>query len=197
MPAKAKTDAREPKSLPYFVQKIRLNSFHAQQVFNRGFDRCANAIFTLSVVLRAIGTEDQAREVEGVVDDRFNRMFEELRAESARLDKLAEANGIEMGGIDYTHPKEVEARISTPRAVRYAGLIREFDGLVSKFDALWLSGVIPDSEYSRSLYLWKRQLLRLAGSIRSITTRAMNAARKKNEQGNKGASNTEADASAA
>lgn len=171
------------KSHPYFTQKVRLHSFHAQQVFDRGFELCANAIFSLSVVLRIIGTDEQAREVEGIVDERLNKMFEDMRSEVARLEKMAEANGIEFKGIDYSHPKEVDAKITSPRAVRYIGLIREFDGLVAKLDTLWLSGVIPDGNYSRSIYEWKRRLLRLAGTIRSIAGRAMIAARRKETQG--------------
>jgi hypothetical protein len=168
-------------SRPYFTQRVKLNSLHAQQVFNRGYDLCANAIFSLSIVLRVIGSDEQAHEIEGVVDERINKQFEDLRAESARLDKVAEANGIEFSGIDYSSPKDVEARITSPRAVRYIGLIREFDALVAKFDTLWLSGVIPDGNYSRSVYEWKRWLLRLAGGIRAIASQAMIVARKKEQ----------------
>lgn len=185
-PAASKDKSRgqdKSKSHPYFTQKVKLHSFHAQQVFDRGFELCANAIFSLSVVLRIIGTDEQAREVEDIVDERLNKMFEDMRGEVARLEKMAEANGIEFKGIDYSHPKEVEAKITSPRAVRYVGLIREFDGLVAKLDTLWLSGVIPDGNYSRSIYEWKRRLLRLAGTIRSIAGRAMIAARRKETQG--------------
>lgn len=178
----ASTSRDTSKSHPYFVHRVKLRSLHAQQVFDRGFEIYANAIFSLSVVLRIIGTDQQARDVEGVVDERMNKAFEDLRNEVARLEKLAEANGIEFAGIEYSRPKEVEAKITSPRAVRYLGLIREFDGMVARLDALWLSGVIPDSNYSRSLYEWKRRLLRLAGGIRSISTRAMTAARKKGAQ---------------
>lgn len=171
------------KSHPYFTQKVRLHSFHAQQVFDRGFELCATAIFSLSVVLRIIGTDDQARDIEGIVDERLNKMFEDIRGEVVRLEKLAESNGIEFAGIDYSHPKEIEAKITSPRAVRYIGLIREFDALVAKLDTLWLSGVIPDGSYSRGIYDWKRRILRLAGTIRSISGRAMTAARRKDSPG--------------
>lgn len=171
------------KSRPYFIQKVRLNSFHAQQVFDRGYELCATAIFNLSVMLRIISTDDQAREVEGIVDERLNKAFEDIRAEAARLDKLAESNGIEFVGVDYSHPKDVEVKITSPRAVRYLGIIREFDALVAKLDTLWLSGVIPDGIYSSSIYDWKRRILRLAGAIRSISVRAMTAARQKQSQG--------------
>lgn len=178
MPGTSRDNA---KSHPYFTQKVQLQSFHAQQAFDRGFELCANAIFSLSVVLRIIGTDDQAHEVEQLVDERLNKLFDDMRNEGSRLDKMAEANGIEFKGIDYSHPKEVEARITSPRAVRYVGLIREFDGLIAKLDTLWLSGVIADSVYSRSIYEWKRRLLRLAGGIRTIAGSAIIAARRKEE----------------
>ncbi len=167
------------KSHPFFIHKVKLHSFHAQQVFDRSFEVCASAIFTLTIVLRIVGTDEQAREVEAIVDERLRKMFEDMRAETVRLDKVAEGDGTEFSGIDYSRPKEIDARINSPRAVRFVGLIREFDGLVSKFDTLWLSGVIPDSDYSRNLYDWKRRLIRLARGIRSISGRAMSAARRK------------------
>ena len=176
------TAVRDSKSHPFFVQKVKLQSFHAQQVFDRGFDLCSNAIFSLSVVLRIIGTDEQAREVEGIVDERLNKMFEDMRSEVARLEKVAETNGIEFTGVEYSRPRDVEVRITSPRAVRYLGLIREFDGMVAKLDTLWLSGIIPDGNYSRGIYEWKRRLLRLVGTIRSLSRRAMIAARKQNAQ---------------
>lgn len=179
----AVSSASQNASRPYFTQRVRLNSLHAQQVFDRGFDIGANAIFSLSIILRVIGTDEQAQEIEGIVDGRINKQLEDLRAESSRLEQVAEANGIEFSRINYSNPKEVEAQITSPRAVRYIGLIREFDALAAKFDTLWLSGVIPDSNYSRSIYEWKRRLLKLANGIRSIAGQAMVAARKKQQAG--------------
>jgi hypothetical protein len=51
--------------------------------------------------------------------------------------------------------------------------------LVAKFDVLWLSGSIPDSAYSVSLYEWKRRLLRVSGGMRSLAGRAITAAKRK------------------
>ena len=171
--------ASQDISRPYFTQKVMLNSLHAHQVFDRGFELCANAIFSLSIVLRVFASEAQAREVETIVDNRLNRVFEDIRTEGTRLEKLAESNGIEFSGVTYSNPKELEAKITSPRAVRYVGLIREFDGLVAKFDILWLSGAIPDSSYSVSLYEWKRRLLRVSGGMRSLAGRAITAAKRK------------------
>lgn len=170
-----------PKSHPYFTQKVKLQSFHAQQVFERGFEIASGAIFSLSVVLRAVGSDEQAREIEALVDEQLTKFSTLLKNESDRLDKLAEANGIEFDGVDYSNPIEVSAKITSPRAVRYIGIIREFDQLVTKFDTLWLSSVITDSVQASTIYGWKRNILRQAGSIRALTIRAMSAAHKKNQ----------------
>ena len=53
---------------------------------------------------------------------------------------------------------------------------------MTKLDTLWLSGIVPDGNYSRSLYEWKRRILRLAVSIRSIAGRAMVTARRKAQE---------------
>jgi hypothetical protein len=118
-------------------------------------------------------------EVEDIADAHINSIFDAMRDETVRLGHLAEKHGIELTGIDYSSPKDVDAMITSPRAVRYLALIREFDALVARFDVLWLSGTMPDGDYSRHVYEWKRKLLRVAGDIRTIARRAMNAARRK------------------
>lgn len=178
--ADASSQQQRP-SRPYFIQRVSLNSLHAQQVYERGFDVAANAIFSLSIILRVIGTNEQALEFEKGVDDRIKKHMDDLASESARLHKLADANGIEFQGISYSNPRVMDAQITSPRAAHYAGLIREFDALAARFDTLWLSGVIPDSDYSRSIYEWKRRLLKVANSIRATANQAMVAARKKQQ----------------
>lgn len=173
------SSAPQDISRPYFTQKVKLNSTHAHQVFERGFEVCSEAILSLSIVLRFFATEAQAREVELIVDNRLNKVFEDIGTEVTRLDQLAESNGIEFSGVTYSKPKELEAKVTSPRAVRYIGLIREFDSLVAKFDILWLSGSIPDSSYSTSLYDWKRRLLRTSGGMRILAGRAIAAAKRK------------------
>lgn len=177
--APAPSNERDPNSRPFFTQKVKLQSLHAQQVFDRGFEICADAVFSLTVVLRIYTVDAQAREVEGVVDERITKMFDDMRAEVTRLERLAEANGIEFVGVTYSHPKDVSAIITSPRAVRYLGIIREFDDMTGKLDTLWLSGVIPDGIYSSSVYDWKRRLLRLSGGIRGLAVRAISAAKRK------------------
>ena len=68
---------------------------------------------------------------------------------------------------------------TSPRSIRYLAIIREFDAMMAHLDALWLSCVISDSQYARGVYEWKRRILRLAGQIRQLATRAVLAARRK------------------
>jgi hypothetical protein len=55
--------------------------------------------------------------------------------------------------------------------------------LIAKLDALWLSGMIPDNEYSRILYEWKRRILKMASNAKGIIRQAMIHSRKKAQQG--------------
>ena len=169
---------RQNNSRPFLTQKALLNSLHAQQIFERGYEMCANALFSLSVVLRFIGTEEQAQEVDAMVDTLINQALEGIQKESLRLKEIAESNGIETT-IGYTSAKTVDVQITSPRSIKYLAIIREFDGMMSNMDALWLSCVITDTQYARGVYEWKRRILRLAGQIRQIATRAVLAARRK------------------
>ncbi len=169
---------RQDNSRPFLTQKALLNSLHAQQIFDRGYEMCANALFSLSVVLRFIGTEEQAQEVDAMVDALINHALEDIHKESLRLKEIAESNGIETT-IGYTSAKAVDVQITSPRSIKFLAIIREFDSMMANMDALWLSCVITDTQYARGVYEWKRRILRLAGQIRQIATRAVLAARRK------------------
>ncbi len=43
----------------------------------------------------------------------------------------------------------------------------------------WLACLIDDTHYAIEAYQWKRRILRVAGQIRTLATRAILAARKK------------------
>lgn len=174
----ASAAAPQGNSRPFFTQKATLRSFAAQKVFTRSFDIGSTALFSMSVILRSIGTEEQAQEVEKIVDQNLEKGLDDLRSEIARLTTLAENNGVDMAP-EYTNSKEVAPQISSPRATRLLAIIREFDTLIAKLDALWLSGVINDKIYAQTAYSWQRNVLRLTGKLRVITTRAVMAARRK------------------
>ena len=169
---------RLSNSRPFITQKAVLNSLHAQQIFERGYDMCANGLFSLTVVLRFIGTEGQAQAVETMVDDLLNKALDEIRQEIARMKELSESNGCETM-ISYTNSRTIEIQITSPRSIRFLAIIREFDQLIAAMDTLWLACLIDDTHYAIEAYQWKRRILRVAGQIRTLATRAILAARKK------------------
>lgn len=180
MPRKPQSQTRQPStSAPFYVIKAEFKTFHAQQMYNRAYERFAGAVYLASIILRVFGEEAKVRELEGVIDERINRLFESLRAERKRLQVAAEAEGILTGEVEYSKPQTIEAKVSSPRSGRFLGVLREFDGLVQMYDAMWLSGAIPDTDYHKHIYDWKRQILRAAGHVSNVTTSAMRAARKR------------------
>jgi hypothetical protein len=168
----------QAKSLPFYRHRIRLNSFHAQQLYDRIFQRTARAIYSLSVVLRVIGTEEQAREVEGIIEERMNNILNEMRNESERASKLAESNGIDFGTIEYSNPRDIDVKIDSPNVMRCVVLIREFDVLIEKLDTIWLSGIITNDKYLSIIYQWKRSLYRLFNMIYFVSRRTFASAYK-------------------
>lgn len=166
-------------SVPFCTVRAELKTFHAQQAFARAFDRFANAVYVASVILRVFGEEPDVRELEGMIDERINRLFEDMRNERKRIGAAAEANGVALSAVEYSKPEIVEARISSPRSGRFLGVIREYDSLVVALDAMWLGGAIPDGEYQRTIYEWKRRILRDAGRVSQLTASALRQARQR------------------
>jgi hypothetical protein len=142
---------RLSNSRPFITQKAVLNSLHAQQIFERGYDMCANGLFSLTVVLRFIGTEEQAQAVEKMVDDLLDSTLTEIRQEIERMQELSEASGCETG-IGYTNARTVEIQITSPRSIRFLAIIREFDQLIAAMDTLWLACLIDDTHYAIEAY---------------------------------------------
>jgi hypothetical protein len=113
-----------------------------------------------------------------MVDDLLNSTLTEIRQEIERMQELSEASGCETG-IGYTNARTVEIQITSPRSIRFLAIIREFDQLIAAMDTLWLACLIDDTQYAVEAYQWKKKILRLAGQIRTLATRAILAARRK------------------
>lgn len=170
---------RNDVSMPFYTLSAELKTFHAQQIFARAYERFAGAVYSASIILRVFGEESVVRELEGAIDERVNQLFEDIRKERARLQAKADAEGISLASVTYSKPETVEARVTSPRSGRFIGVIREFDGMVQCFDGLWLAGAIPDGDYQRRVYEWKRRILRSAIQVSNLSSRALRAARQR------------------
>jgi len=187
-PAKAqKTESTERRqrtrqqySMPFLTNTLTLKSFHAQQTFTRGFKICSEAIFQLSVVMRAIASEEDSIAVDEAVDRELTVVAKEMKAELERLKQYAEGNGYAYEGVQYSLPQAFSPQITSPRSVLYLSLLRDLDLLVERLDTLWLAGAMTDKEHNQSIFNWKRRTLRVSGNIRTLVFRAIGAAQRKN-----------------
>ncbi|AJF08150.1 AcaB family transcriptional regulator [Geoalkalibacter subterraneus] len=185
--------ARQPElpSRPFFSRKITLGSHQAQQVYKRGFEVTSDAFSEIGIVLRIVGTEEEAKAVEKVVDDMLDKVSTELKQEKERMQKLLDENGI-VGDPQFTDPLSTEAQIFNPRAGRYLSLISEVDSVIRSMTLLWLSGVLTDGQYTNGAFHLQRRLLKISATIRNIARRARFAAyRKRNQAQNQRAKDKE------
>ncbi len=171
-----------PRSQAFLTHNTTLNSFHAQQVYDRSFKIGDEALYTLSVVLRVLATEDKCTEVEEIVNKKLEEVRKLVVDEATRLEKLAETYGISGSGMTYSQPMAVSAKLTSPRASSWINLIRDYDKLVEAFDVLWMSHVISDSDHSKGIFNVKRRLMRCANDMRTLAIRSIAAAQKGGDQ---------------
>ena len=178
-PGERRQRTRQQYSMPFLMNTLTLKSFHAQQTFTRGFGICSEAIFQLSVVMRAIATEEDAIAVDEAVDRELSVVAKDMKAELERLKQYAEGNGYAYEGVQYSLPRVFTPQITSPRSVLYLSLLRDLDLLVERLDTLWLAGAMTDKEHNQSIFQWKRRTLRVSGTIRTLVFRAIGAAQRK------------------
>ena len=169
-----------PKSMPFLEQTTTLKSFHAQQVFKRTYGIGEEALFTLSVILRALTTEEECIKVDEVVNQKIAELQKAIFDEQTRLEKLADTYGIHVSGIPYSAPLDVSVKVTSPRAVTWMNIIRDLDRLVELFDVLWLSHVIKDGEHAKGIFSTKRKVWRLANELRTLAIRSIASAQRRN-----------------
>lgn len=175
MQATQKPTQKGGSSRPVMTQAVVFDSYQAQQAYRRAYPNTSRSLYLLSVVLRAQGSDENAREVEGIVDTAMTELSDRFSNETKRLERLCEDNGIDPSPR-FSRPQEVEIEIATPRANRFIGLIRQLDRTVGLISLLWLQGVRNDSQHADECYLWQRNVIRLANRISEIANRALAAA---------------------
>ncbi len=163
-------------SNPYVLKTVSLNTTPAQLVYEAAFDECAVSMRNLSSVLPAlIKDQSDMMAVNGSVEHLLNKAMADLRGESARIKKIADDNGIEMGKLNYTNALQVQARLTCNKAAQYLQIIVELDELICLVHSAWFAGFIADDAKSGLERQWRRKAIGVAAEIRSITNRAFRA----------------------
>jgi hypothetical protein len=136
----------------------------------------------MGITLRIVASEAQASAVETLVNEKLADLEQDMEAERARLERLCEGNGIH-DLPDYTHPKTCQAKVSSPQAARFLGLIIKLDELVGVMDSLWLCGLIDNRQIVRQAYEWQRRFIRAGGTVRKLANQARAAAMRSDKNG--------------
>ncbi len=166
-------------SNPFLTQEVKIHSSPAQAVFENGYEKCDSALRSLSVVLPAVlKSDNEIMTVNSTVDHLINNAFANLRNESARLKKIAEDNGIEIGRVNYTNITTFQAKITCNKSGQYLQMIRELDRLMELVHSTWLAGFIADDAKGALERQWRRKTLGVSAEISAILARAFSAAQK-------------------
>ena len=166
-------------SNPFLTQDVKIHSSPAQAVFENGYEKCDSALHSLSVVLPAVLKNDhEIMTVNSAVDHLINNAIANLRNESARLKKIAEDNGIEIGRVNYTNVTTYQAKITCNKSGQYLQMIRELDRLMELVHSTWLAGFIADDAKGALERQWRRKTLGVSAEISAILARAFSAAQK-------------------
>ncbi|ATW30892.1 hypothetical protein BJP41_10240 (plasmid) [Candidatus Williamhamiltonella defendens] len=175
-------DRRNHYSRPIFKQVLKVNSLQAQRVMKRSFERVSNSLFSIDVILRIIGEQDEIDQVESVILEHISKVSEDLDKAIAQLNKLMEDNGIDMMP-GYTHPNEYTIEIHSPQVALCAHLIRKLGELMGIVETLWLNTVLTSKQRTDATYQWQQRLIKLAGRIIGIEKRARISAHSKGKEG--------------
>jgi hypothetical protein len=176
----AKKAAPAPKeiSIPAFEQKLKLNTLQAQKVMRRVFSRAAGSLYRTDVILRIIGGDKEAEQVEMVINTMIKEVEDGLQETQKEMAELLEENGVDELPV-YDSPTEETVRITSPHVARFVSLVRKLDALIVRIDAMWLSGLMTNKDRNDAVYRWQQKVIGLGSRIIGLERRARLAARKK------------------
>lgn len=172
---------RKAKSAPVIKQKLSLSTLSSQKVMIRSFEKLAESLFQISVILRAIGEREHVDDAEEILNKHFEAASTDIEAKIEQMKQLAEQNGISINP-DYTNQVTYELEINTPHLARFIGLVGRMDDLVSMIDSLWLHSILDDRQASNARFEWGRRMINVAGRIiglsRKVRKEAYNSGQK-------------------
>ncbi|MHB8252140.1 MAG: hypothetical protein ACYDEV_00215 [Acidiferrobacter sp.] len=170
-----------PNSVPYMTRRVRLFSTPAQRAYARAYDIHNTALYQAGVLLRIVGTDEQADKVEEGIDKRLDAMRADLDAEIKRLKQVRDDNGIDTE-VSYTAPMDVEAHISTRRSAVYLGILEMWDTMIRLLDTLRLTGILTDKQFRTASNAWRKQILGVVIQNVQLANRAMMISRRDAEK---------------
>ena len=146
-------------SRPVFDRAVRIHSEYVRRlVSDRQLKPAMTALYGIDVILRLIATEEQADQIESVIEARLIAFSEAMTEERTRLRHELERHGLTEVRPRYTHPTDLRIQIASPHIGAYTNLIVELDQLMIAIDTLWLSGLLTNKAHTATEIQWRNQL---------------------------------------
>lgn len=158
-------DFRPSQSHPVGKIKVTLNSYFAQKVLAKAYERAMVALYGISVLLRIISpSREVAIRAEEKVREQMQSLYAELEAELDRLhqlrDTMAAPDGVVFDG--YSAPRSYEVKFYNPLVHDYIALVRKLDEVMGVVDMLYMLGVLDDSQRLNVANKWSGRIMHLA-----------------------------------
>lgn len=154
-------------SRPLIVREICLHTEQAQRVYKRCFRQLNHHAFSISVITRSHGHEQQARDAEREVRSLFGELRAELETEIARLQKLFdELELLDEGNC--SRPGQYRVEISSRMAFDYLQVLCLMDRYLGLFEILVILGEIDYQQRQSVTHSWQQKLTRLARRVRAV-----------------------------
>lgn len=154
---------------------VVLNSAAAQRVVGRSLKRVSRALYTIDVVLHAIGDSDEVDQVEDLIDTMLGGVGDLYARDLTKLERRFTEAAIPHQVV-YSAPIQLTFRISSPQLAQYARLVETLDRIAALADTLRLGGALRNRLALNIVYHNRNRLLDLGIRIAKLETSARAAA---------------------
>lgn len=143
-------------SRPFLTRDIALNSNRAQTIFEERFPEVDNSLHVLCDVLPEIAPNDVVEQTLKDLENLFDSIEQDMRKVIEAMIKTAESRGmLEADQMTrYDHARSYCAPVRTPYASRYCDLMKLFDEINSRADAMWIRGAMTTVMRRQMLNKW-------------------------------------------
>jgi hypothetical protein len=175
MPDKKQKKKQSPlSSRGVMKRKIRFDSFEAQRVVERCYDRVKYAMFSASVILHVISDNNEADELNSIINDTINTALKDMEKAKIQFQTVLDDAGIEEM-LDYTEAKSYTFEIDSPKLSQYIKAINTLDDLVKMIDTAWMNGEIDDEVKKDACRSWQKRLINMSVKIVKVERKVRNA----------------------
>ena len=127
-------------SRPLMTVSLTLKTGHAQRVMERSFYATAASLGRISTILYVLAEDDQAEEVNAMINRNLADFINAIKAESDKVQALLDEESID-GGPDYSNEQIISLTFISPAVYKLISAMTEFDKFARLVDTAWFAGL--------------------------------------------------------